>query len=161
MTVVDERFWSKVDAAGDCWEWSGGHTSQGYGEVTRGGRLQLAHRYAYELLVGPIPVGLQIDHLCRNRGCLNPDHLEPVSRRTNLMRSWVGASAVNARKTACPKGHAYDEANTMRVRRPQGGWARRCRVCSNENRRQWEAERRRVLRLHIRVKTVAELPTAV
>lgn len=87
-----ERFWSKVDASGDCWEWTAGVNNRGYGyfHVAVGQSPVGAHRFAYEQLVGPIPDGLVIDHLCRNPPCVNPDHLEPVRFRENLMRGGVG-----------------------------------------------------------------------
>lgn len=122
-----ERLWSKITkgAKGECWTWGACHYPQGYGMFYWDGRLQRVHRIVYELVVGPIPAGLVIDHLCRNRGCCNPDHLEPVTNRENMLRG-VGASAMNARKTHCPSGHAYDDHNTLR--RPDG--SRYCRECS-------------------------------
>lgn len=81
------RFWAKVDAEGDCWVWTGALSDTGYGSFAPAGKAKSAHRFAYESLVGPIPVGLQLDHLCRNRACVNPDHLEPVSATENTRRS--------------------------------------------------------------------------
>lgn len=83
---VEERFWSKVDKSGECWEWLGSRTPVGYGQfhVQEPKRTQLkAHRVAYEYLVGPIPEGLVIDHKCHNRGCVNPAHLRPVTDKQN------------------------------------------------------------------------------
>lgn len=102
------RFWSKVDktAAGGCWEWTASKTKNGYGKFRWGAGEKLPHRFAYELLVGPIPSGLHIDHLCRNRACCNPDHLEPVTNRENLLRGDT-IPARHAAKTHCPKGHPY------------------------------------------------------
>lgn len=89
--VDDEaRFWSHVDAEGDCWEWTVSTGSHGYGQFAvggLGGTMVLAHRYAFELLVGPIPEGLTLDHLCRNKICVNPDHLEPVTLVLNGQRA--------------------------------------------------------------------------
>jgi hypothetical protein len=107
MTVdIETRFWGKVDASGDCWEWQA-QRSNGYGRVRRDGRWVMAHRLAYELLVGPIPDGLCIDHLCRNRGCVNPTHMEAVPDRVNILRG-QGFAARAARQTTCPSGHEYD-----------------------------------------------------
>ena len=88
------------------------------------GKHFLAHRMIYELLVGPIPDGLEIDHLCRNRGCVNPGHMEPVTHRENLMRGDTVAAA-NPAKTHCIRGHPYDDENTYRY-----GSHRYCRACN-------------------------------
>lgn len=131
-----DRFWEKVDKTGECWEWTAYRLKCGYGRfgvggsAKNGGRIVMAHRWAYENLVGPIPNGLQLDHLCRNRGCVNPEHLEPVTVRENLRRG-EGWSGRNARKTHCPKGHEYDEANTHR----DSLGRRKCRRCDREKRR--------------------------
>ncbi len=119
-----EGFWTKVDRSGECWEWRGGKDRSGYGRLRFGGRLIQAHRLAYELSVGPIPSSLELDHLCRNRGCVNPHHLEPVTRRENVMRG-VGVGAFHARATECPQGHAYSTENTYRDRLGK----RYCRIC--------------------------------
>lgn len=119
-------------AASGCQEWTGAKYSNGYGKVTAQGRVVLVHRLSYELNVGPIPEGLVIDHLCRNRACIEPSHLEAVPQRTNLLRG-EGPSAVNAQKTQCPKGHAYDAINT-RVS-PSG--KRVCRLCHRINQRNY------------------------
>jgi hypothetical protein len=85
-----ELFWSRVDKDGPngCWLWTGVHIGAGYGQASLNGVRQVAHRVAYELTVGPVPEGLQLDHLCRNRGCVNPDHLEPVTASENKRRAW-------------------------------------------------------------------------
>lgn len=121
-----QRFWAKVDVRGedDCWLWTAALATGGYGLYGVDQRMKLCHRFAYELLVGPIPDGLQIDHLCRNRRCVNPSHLEPVTCRENVLRG-MSRAAVNARKTHCPQGHAYDDDNTYIT--PVGG--RNCRAC--------------------------------
>ena len=107
-----DRFWPKVrqDDETGCWNWVG-NTSDGYGALRIDRKMVKAHRFAYELLVGPIPDGLQLDHLCRNRACCNPGHLEPVTDVENILRG-EGPPAVNARKTHCIHGHEFTEANT-------------------------------------------------
>lgn len=90
--TVLERFWSKVDQSGDCWLWQGYKSGGGYGQLwykDEGGRkrTRMAHRFVYEVLVGPIPVGLTLDHLCFVRNCVRPDHLEPVTREENTRRA--------------------------------------------------------------------------
>lgn len=100
------RFWDKVEF-GDCWEWTRGKT-KGYG-VTRysdtpGVYLMFyAHRWAYEFCNGPIPNGMALDHLCRNAGCVNPDHLEPVTIGENVNRGW---DSRKAKRDTCRRGHA-------------------------------------------------------
>ena len=109
MTLL-ERFWSKVDTTGDCWIWQASVTSTGYGQFVVDSRNFKAHRFAYEVAIGPIPAGLEIDHLCENVLCVNPWHLEPVSHAENIRRS----SRHNGAKTHCPLGHRYSKVNTYR-----------------------------------------------
>ncbi len=120
----EEWFWSKVDATGDCWIWTRATNKHGYGCARHQGQRQLAHRTAYELLVGPIPDGLEPDHLCRNSPCVNPDHIELVTHRTNSLRGY-SPPARNARKTHCLRGHPFSGDN-LRIT-PTGG--RVCRAC--------------------------------
>lgn len=87
----EARFWSYVDKSGDCWEWTGGHHDHGYGAFYLNGHKINAHRAAYQFTVGPIPDGLELDHLCVNPPCVNPDHLEPVTHAENLRRAREGA----------------------------------------------------------------------
>lgn len=126
-TVTGGRFWAKVadpDAKG-CWLWQGS-TSDGYGLFAVGGKTNLAHRYSYAHLIGPIPEGLTLDHLCRVRACVNPAHLEPVTRGENVLRG-TGCVAQNARKTHCLNGHPLDGENLLRHEIKRGH--RRCRIC--------------------------------
>lgn len=109
-----------------CWAWLGGLNRDGYGHMRFGGTKWRAHRASYEMHVGPIPAGLVIDHLCRNRSCVNPAHLEPVSDRENRMRG-MGHDAEVARSGACVNGHEYTEANTYWR---AGG--RQCRACARD-----------------------------
>ena len=140
----EERFWAKV-ARGDrdaCWLWQGSRTSGGYGHVKVGRRFAVSHRVAYEMMRGPIPEGLQIDHLCRVRACVNPWHLEPVTFTENMRRGegWGGR---NHRATACPKGHPYDEANTLWMSASYRGPYRRCRKCNADHARIWREAKAR------------------
>ena len=135
-----QRFWGKVDQNGPdwelgrCWEWIGAHSTAGYGQINVGGRsgkVIYTHRFAYELLVGPIPDGYDLDHLCRNRGCCNPTHLEPVTHRENALRG-TSPNAMNAAKTHCHAGHPFDESNTSYRQNGHRG----CLACRRE-RRYW------------------------
>lgn len=106
-----ERFWSKVNKIeGGCWEWLGNKNDKGYGFFTYERKTRPAHRVAYEWAKGVIPKGLELDHLCRNTSCVNPDHLEPVSHHENVIRG-IGACALNSRKTHCKRGHPFKESN--------------------------------------------------
>ena len=125
-----DRIREKVAVSeGGCWVWSGTLDGAGYGRIWTGSRVvgnrtsTLAHRASYLAFVGPIAEGMVLDHLCRNRACVNPDHLEPVTQQVNLLRGET-LQAANRRKTHCPKGHAYDEANTLHYR-----GKRYCRAC--------------------------------
>jgi len=132
---LPQRFWSKVNPNGPlwngtpCWEWTASKDKDGYGHFAVGRRMALAHRIAYEAFTGPIPDGLESDHLCRNPSCVNPLHLEPVTSKVNSQRGLTGlaAGAVMKAKTHCPHGHPYDEVNTYF--RKNGD--RLCKTCSN------------------------------
>ena len=113
---------------GYCWAWTACINSKGYGCIAVAGKSQLAHRVSYELVVGPIPDGLQIDHLCRNTVCCNPDHLEPVTAKENIQRT----ARVN--KDRCVNGHLLDEANLI-VKRAGRYMVRNCRECTNARKR--------------------------
>ncbi|GAC70794.1 hypothetical protein GS4_41_00410 [Gordonia soli NBRC 108243] len=112
-----------------CWQWTGAIQSKGYGSFQFRGRTRSTHRLAYELLVAPIPAGLQIDHLCRNRACCNPAHLEPVTAGENHRR------APHTQVTRCPAGHPYAGDNLIVKHRPGRGVNRNCRTCANTSRR--------------------------
>lgn len=129
---LTKRFWDKVRKTETCWLWTARLHHNGYGRISKDGEMQQAHRVAYELLVGPIPEGLDLDHLCRNRACVNPAHLEPVTRRENLLRG-VGLAAIHAQRTHCPKGHPYDAANTL----VEKNGARKCKTCKYAIVRRW------------------------
>jgi hypothetical protein len=124
--TLAEIIWTRFDRSDGCWVWNGAPMNTGYGQY----RNRLAHRLVYELLVGPIPESLTLDHLCRNRICVNPAHLEPVTFKENVLRG-ESLPARNARKTHCPQGHPYDEENTYVSPR---GW-RQCRTCIRERMR--------------------------
>lgn len=126
-----ERFDSKVtpEPTSGCWLWTGSLVC-GYGQFSVKSRPIRAHRFAYETARGAVPDDLDLDHLCRNRACCNPNHLEPVTRRVNTLRG-VGACATNARKTHCKNGHEFTDENT-RMEHRATGVARVCRACERE-----------------------------
>jgi len=141
--TFEERFRSHfVAAPNGCWVWTGFIDRHGYGRFRvegRVGKTLFAHRVSYELFVGPIPAGLQIDHLCRNHPCVNPRHLEPVTQKENCLRG-ESPFARNFRKTACINGHPFSEENTYA--RKRGG--RDCKTCNRLNRRRRDEARRRL-----------------
>ncbi len=114
-----------------CWLFLGGLTLKGYAQISVDGRLRQAHRVSYEVFVGPIQDGLEIDHLCRVRSCLNPHHLEPVTHAENVKRSSAAAASRERARSIvkCKYGHDYTPANTI-IQKPHGG--RACRICRTE-----------------------------
>lgn len=143
------RVMSKVDGGGksECWQWTAYRRPCGYGYVRFGGAVVHAHRAVYTLLVGPIPEGMQLDHVChtrdsscpggescQHRACVNPDHLEVVSASENMARSWP------ANKTHCVNGHEFTPENTARY----GSGRRKCRKCKALHERARRARRRAV-----------------
>lgn len=130
------RFWSYVDVDGPvvreelgrCWSWSGATSPDGYGILCIAKQTTYMPRFSYELEHGPIAAGLEPDHLCRNRNCVNPGHLEPVTHRENILRG-ESPQAINARKTHCPKGHEYTPENI----RWQRNGGRLCRACQKQH----------------------------
>lgn len=122
------RFVAKVGSAepgSTCRHWQASVDRNGYGRFKLNGRMALAHRVAYQFFIGPVPAGACLDHLCRNRSCVNPLHLEPVSGSENTLRGG-GPTAQNAARTQCINGHPFDESNTY----TQGGRRRQCRTCN-------------------------------
>lgn len=134
-------FWSKVRVLDGCWEWQGMINQDGYGLISVKGKRVLAHRWAYEAFIGPIGDDLTIDHLCRNRRCVMPDHLEPVTRRINTLRGET-VTAQNARKTHCQNGHEFTPENTYII---PGTGSRLCRTCSRAYKAEWKRRRRQQL----------------
>jgi hypothetical protein len=131
--TVAERFWKKVNKDGPihpelgtpCWLWMACCDKNGYGQFGIRGKTYLAHRVSYEILQRSIPEGLTLDHLCRVRHCVNPNHLEPVIKLVNTMRG-VSFGALNKQKTACKRGHPYNSTNT----RISSKGYRDCRKCN-------------------------------
>lgn len=117
-----DLFWSKVNKTNTCWLWTGA-TQQGYGVLTADNQRWRAHRFLYELVNGPIPPGLHLDHLCRTRNCVRPEHLEPVTASENNKRMLI---ALGYPHSVCKNGHPWDDSNTYQHRR---GY-RVCRRCN-------------------------------
>ena len=127
-----QRFVSKIVFTQDCWVWTD-KPDNGYGRFWLNRKSELAHRFAYLIWAGPIPSDKQLDHLCRNRGCVNPEHLEPVSIAENVLRG-EGLSAKNARKTHCKMGHELAGNNLHLLKR--GG--RVCKKCQLVRLQKWQ-----------------------
>lgn len=148
---LEERLASGIDMRGpdECWPWMGALISGGYGQINAAGRTRHVHRVVYEILVGPVPDGLTLDHechtrevtcnlgdLCPHRRCCNPAHLEPVTQQTNVRRG-RGLTARNAVATHCKHGHEFTLENTYRWR-----GHRMCRQCVRNNKRALRTRRK-------------------
>lgn len=141
---ADERFWEKVHLEDEafpengCMIWTRS-LRNGYSAFSDQGRHRLAHHWAYERYRGPIPPGLELDHLCRRRNCVNPDHLEPVTRAVNHSRSDITLSAIRKQRTHCPNGHEFTLENTYNEK----NGARRCRICRANNMARFKQKQRK------------------
>lgn len=124
---VGERFWARVNKTEGCWLWTGSMRTDGYGQFWDGKRNVKAHRFAYEDEGWAIPEGLELDHLCRNRACVRPEHLEAVTHLTNVRRGNSGTRQLA--RTHCPRGHEYSPENTYTA---PGQTKRGCRTCRIE-----------------------------
>lgn len=147
---IDDRFWSKVDKngpipahrpdLGPCWLWTASLDNHGYGQFSTGSvmtgtrRIRKAHQVSWEMRYGPVPEGLQRDHLCRVRRCVNDGHLDLVTSAENTRR---GQNA-NRAKTHCPQGHAYEGVNLYVTTAGK----RVCRTCQREHNRRAKTNRR-------------------
>lgn len=134
------RVWKrvKIDPDTGCWNWTGPTMGKGYACINWEGRSWLIHRAVYTFTVGPIPEGMELDHLCESKVCCNPAHLEPVTTEVNSKRSPNTLAAKNAAKTHCPQGHPYDEENTKwtwMTGRRQKRLVRLCKACATEHHR--------------------------
>ena len=137
LAPIESRFWSKVKTPlgiGECWEWLGIKDAHGYGKFNIHNQMKMAHRVSYEMMLGTIPDGMELDHLCRNRGCVNPHHVEPVTHAENVLRG-DSPQAINTRKTHCPKGHPLEGSNLEQYAVKIG--LRRCRTCKREHDRRY------------------------
>jgi hypothetical protein len=124
-----ERFWAKVNKTDTCWLWTASIKPEGYGQFNVGGKTKLTHRLAYELVVGEIPKGLELDHLCKIRHCVNPAHLEPVTHGENMKRA--GIEMRKTPKTHCVNGHEFTVENTYTNAKGRSV----CRICLNVSRK--------------------------
>lgn len=130
---------TSIKMSGDCWIWTKSQTWNGYGIAAFEGHGTTAHRVTYQLVKGPIPEGMDLDHLCRNRLCVNPDHLEPVTRKENLERGFEARG--------CKGGHENIDENFSLVRRSDGRIERRCKLCHRTRNKNAKNRRRQLAKL--------------
>ena len=144
LTKDADYLLSRMDKSeSGCWLWNGPISREGYGHIKSKNPITRkvthgAHRIAYQVFIGEIPVGKVIDHLCRVRNCINPEHLEAVSGRENVMRSSITLAFKNASKTHCPQGHEYSAENTVVYSKP-GYSMRSCKTCSRAHSLKYKA----------------------
>lgn len=137
MSTLLQRFWEKVDTAGECWLWTASVNRKGYGQIRINRILTYVHRFSYELHIGPIPEGLVIDHECRVHRCVNPRHLRAVTSKENT-NAFGSLSGIKQRlRTCCPKDHEYTPENTYIA--PRGD--RQCRICMRVASTKWKRSR--------------------
>lgn len=138
-TPAEDRFWPKVQKTETCWLWTGCRTARGYGRFMFNRRVQPAHRVSYQLLVGPIPEGTELDHLCRVKHCVRPEHLDPVPHQVNVQRGLAGQhTAIRyATRTHCDKGHALTPDNLL-----GHVSGRQCRRCNLDRQARYYAARK-------------------
>jgi len=133
--------WKNVKQTNSCWYWIGELNDKGYGRIQVNGERFSAHDFFYETFIGPIPNGLELDHTCRVRNCVNPSHLEPVTHSENVKRAW----AIRIKNTPnCPHGHPYDKKNLYIFKQKKTGksW-RMCRRCRANNQMRYRANHRK------------------
>ena len=146
---LPDRFWKKIAVqqasslvATPCWIWTGYVMPEGYGMFRWDGKTCLAHRVSRQVLIGPIPKGLEPDHLCRVRKCVNPEHTEPVTRRVNVLRGEAPAAKLSKR-TVCDAGHELSGDNLIKCRLRNG--SRTCRMCYNKKQRDSQIKRKNIM----------------
>lgn len=139
VNTIDRILHCHVEKTDGCWIWKG-YKKDGYGHAQYDGKLHQAHRLIYESLKGPIPEGLNLDHLCRNPSCVNPDHLEPVTQQENILRGLKGRM-----RTHCAKGHPYSEYLYLLP----GTTTRRCKICKGEAHQRWVEKNRERVRTYL------------
>ena len=125
-----QRFWNNVKKTDNCWVWIAGKNSYGYGQISVNGKMYSTHRVSYTLFNGKIPDGLELDHLCQNKSCVNPEHLEAVTHHENMKRCDLYTNNHQRIKTHCPKGHEYTKGNTYFRKKTN---YRKCRICNRIN----------------------------
>ena len=142
MEKLPQRIKEKIRVTDTCWIWVASKDSSGYGHCSVNGKIRPAHRVCYELIYGGVSRDLDLDHLCRVKNCVNPDHLEPVTRSENTLRGKLPSilRERRARINTCPLGHPYDTENTyLRKDRP----GRECKKCRTESARKYRNARTR------------------
>ena len=143
-----QRFLEKINVSDNiyqgtpCWDWTACKDKDGYGSFSVNGKSIRSHKFSYELYNGEIPKGLQLDHLCRNRDCINPIHLEPVTAQENIKRGLSGKiNNYNKQKTHCPQGHKYNIQNTYRDLSRNN---RHCIICTKTKQKKYQQRREKI-----------------